>query len=243
MKKIRIKIAGWIGLILWIMVLAQLVVMKGFEKNMTIMEAFSKGEQVTVKNCGSEIIGRTESEEGSVKVDDIIEDIVKLNNNANCTITDISDSLGIEGISKRAVMSDNDKLMTVTTTCYDKSAYTYVHIKSEGKEDNTDTINRVKEYCDEHDIEYALYSKVSKMAEKTMTEDECRDYVREMFAGLGADIIEEHYDTDYIAYGYSQYFQDSVKYGDRKVNLQVVISINELKGKAEITIATPILLE
>ena len=68
------------------MALAQIVVMKGFEKNVTIMEAFSKEEQVTVEKCGSEIIGRTENENGSDKVSNIIEDLVKLNENAKCEI-------------------------------------------------------------------------------------------------------------------------------------------------------------
>ena len=243
MKNIRIKIVGWIGLILWIMALAQIVVMKGFEKNVTIMEAFSKEEQVTVEKCGSEIIGRTENENESDKVSNIIEDLVKLNENAKCEITDISDSLGIEGISERAVLYDNDILMTVTTTCYNKSPYTYIHVETEGKEDNTETINELKEYCDGHDIEYALYSKICGVSGKTMTEEECREYARDIFGRMGADMIEEHYDRDYIAYGYSESLQETIKYGDRKVNIQVMISTNELEKKSEIIIGTPILLE
>lgn len=241
MKRMKIKIAGWIGILLWIMVLAQVVVTKGFEKDVSIMEAFSMGDQVTVKTCCSEIIGRTGT--GINEANKVIGEIIDLNGNYKYEIADISESLGVSGVCKRAVVSDNDKTLTITMTGYDKSPNTYIHIKIEGKTENKEALNRIKEYCIGQNIEYADYNKICGTLNKMLTETECREYAEEIFEKMSAAMSIEHYDKDYIAYGYSAALPGNVKSGDKKVNIQIMISTNEIEEKSEIVIGTPILLE
>lgn len=241
MKKIKIKIAGWIGILLWIMVLAQVMVTKGFEKEMSIMEAFSTGEQVTLENCSSEIIGRTDADVS--EADRIINEIMECNGCTGYEITDISESLGVNGVCKRAVSVNDNYKTTITVTRYDKAVNTYVHYKIEGKNENNDKAGKAIDYFNSNDIECAVYSKVCGTTDGLMSEEESRKYAEVLFERLGVVMKDEHCDKDYIAYGYGASLPDAVISGDKKINVQVMLCNNEIEGKTEISVGTPILLD
>ncbi|MCI8307120.1 MAG: hypothetical protein HFH14_03625 [Lachnospiraceae bacterium] len=243
----KIKAAGFAGLLLWVMVFVQIAITNIFEERVLITEAFATGDNIAVERCSNEIVAKLnacdknllgEVMEGSVCYDYEIEDI--------------SGKLNTKGICYKATGFVEEYKITATLTKPEGSADTYFHYiicsnKTPYAEYMSDgcysRCERTMGLLEGKNAETVMYSRAEAVSAGKMSEEECRKYTDHLFDRIGADVVYEHSDGEYISYGYADGLAKPVVSNRKKMNVQVMFCYNEIQDETEINIGTPILTD
>ena len=243
----KIKAAGFAGILLWIMVFAQIAITAICEKKVMITEAFATGDNIAVEKCSNEIVARL----GECDKD-ILAEVMDGSVCVDYSVEDISEKLNTKGICYRAAGFARDYKIIATLTKPDGSADTYFHyIIGSNKSPYADYMaDECSERCEKTlDIlekkggKAVTYSKAEAVRNGKMSEDDCRECTEELFERIGADVVYEHSGNEYISYGYAEGLAEPVISDKKKINVQVMYSYNEMEDETQIDIGTPVLTE
>lgn len=243
----KIKAAGFVGLLLWVMVFAQIAITNIFEERVLITEAFATGDNIAVQRCSNEIVAKLDECDKNM-----LAEIMEGNVCHDYEIEDISGRLNMQGVCYKAAGFVEEYKITATLTKPEGSADTYFHYiigsnKSPYVEYMADgcyeRCERTMDILDRKNAEAVMYSRAEAASIGKMSEEECRKYTENLFDRIGADVVYEHSDGEYISYGYADGLAKPVVSNRKKINVQVMFSYNEMEDKTEINIGTPILTD
>ena len=77
----------------------------------------------------------------------------------------------------------------------------------------------------------------------TLTDDEKKQVVKDIFLRLGANEVMSKSKDYYLAYGYAQGISDFIRINGERVNISVAVTENETEGLTDMLISTPLLNE
>lgn len=243
----KIKAAGFAGLLLWVMVFAQIAITNICEERVLITEAFATGDNIAVEKCSNEIVAKLDECDKNM-----LAEVMEGNVCYDYEIEDISGRLNTQGVCYKAAGFVEEYKITATLTKSEGSADTYFHyIISSNKSPYVkymadgcyERCEQTMDILERKDAEAVMYSRAEAVSAGKMSESECREYSKSLFDRIGADIIYEHSDSEYISYGYADGLAEPVVSNRKKINVQVMFNYNEIEDETEINIGTPILTD
>lgn len=243
----KIKAVGFAGLLLWVMVFAQIAITNICEERVLITEAFATGDNIAVEKCSNEIVAKLDECDKNM-----LAEVMEGNVCYDYEIEDISGRLNTQGVCYKAAGFVEEYKITATLTKPEGSADTYFHyIISSNKSPYVkymadgcyERCEQTMDILERKDAEAVMYSRAEAVSAGKMSESECREYSKSLFDRIGADIIYEHSDSEYISYGYADGLAEPVVSNRKKINVQVMFSYNEIEDETEINIGTPILTD
>lgn len=106
-------------------------------------------------------------------------------------------------------------------------------------------INSLKEYLDSLNIQYHFITLIKGQYEKSLTTEDMNKISDEILEEVGGKKVEGGWINSQLLSisGYSPSFNENIITGGNKININIVMSYNNITEKNEIIVATPIVNE
>jgi len=244
----RMKLTLYVALVLWAAVLTQIGVNRLFHEEIRITEAFIKSDtdhmESTLEMIGEYKKGEMTEEEKKAVINTIADAIgLKVDNDYTGWSDEERSELLVYKQAKQA--STQIKLVSIKEGNTNKN-YITIQLSLSNSIQNIDQYKKIVEdvlgTLDVKDEQVILKYEGSREGE--LSSEEKQELAENLIAELQGNVALKYDEGDlYTVYGYTGMLKEYISSMGNKINIQVVITYNEVNNRTRIVLATPILNE